>query len=48
MVKQAVPLENKKPFFPVALGKVHLNRARDERQTNVTGHEPPLLSNEIK
>lgn len=34
--------------FFAALGNVHMNRARDERQTNVTGHEPPLLSNEIK
>lgn len=32
----------------IALGEVRMNGARDKRQTNVTGHEPPLLSNEIK
>lgn len=35
-------------FFPVAFDKVHVNRTGDEIQTNVTGHEPSLLSNEIK
>lgn len=37
-----------KPFFAEALGKVHVKGEEDKRQTNVTGHEPPLLSNEIK
>lgn len=32
----------------ITLGEVRMNGARDKRQTNVTGHEPPLLSNEIK
>lgn len=47
-LKQAVFFFLKKPFFAEALGKVHVNGADDKRQTNVTGHEPPLLSNEIK
>lgn len=32
----------------VDLDEFHMNRMRDEWQTNVAEHEPPLLSNEIK
>lgn len=40
--------KEEKHFFAVSLGKVHMTRAGDTGQTNVTGHEPPPLSNEIK
>lgn len=37
-----------RPFFAVLFARFTWTEQRDKRQTNVTGHEPPLLSNEIK